>query len=107
MTSVLIVGDPIDGITLYGPFSNGERAVEYAEQRFRSETWWATELHRSEGGVGEGPEYYEGMIKGQGDTATCGCGYPITEYGGRWLHVFNDDLTGTGDHDAEPDGIRS
>lgn len=42
----VIIGDPIDGITVYGPFLSGEDAVEWAEQ-FASGTqnWWVTELH--------------------------------------------------------------
>ena len=37
-----------------------------------------------------------------GEDETCGCGWAITEYGGDWLHVYNPELTGSGDHDAEP-----
>jgi hypothetical protein len=32
----------------------------------------------------------------------CGCGEPIALYEDRWLHVYNDELRGTGDHDAAP-----
>jgi hypothetical protein len=33
---------------------------------------------------------------------TCGCGEPIALYEGEWTHVYNDQLRGTGDHDAAP-----
>ena len=32
----------------------------------------------------------------------CGCGEPITEYDGEWLHIINPVLRGTDDHDAHP-----
>jgi hypothetical protein len=32
----------------------------------------------------------------------CGCGEPIALYEGEWMHVYNDQLRGTGDHDAAP-----
>lgn len=37
---VLLVGDPVDGITLYGPFDNSEDAGDYAEQFHGNDTWW-------------------------------------------------------------------
>ena len=46
---VLIVGDPADGITLYGPFTHGDLATEYADAHFRNETWWVTDLRPAEG----------------------------------------------------------
>lgn len=33
---------------------------------------------------------------------TCGCGEPIALYEGEWLHVYNERLRGTDDHDADP-----
>lgn len=33
---------------------------------------------------------------------TCGCGEPIAYYDGEWMHVYNDQLRGTGDHDPAP-----
>ena len=50
-----------------------------------------------------GHEQYGDLIAGQGATADCGCGWPITDYDGEWLHVFNPELTGSDDHDARPD----
>ena len=35
--------------------------------------------------------------------AYCGCGEPITEYDGAWLHIYNPELRGTDDHDASPE----
>ncbi|WP_158578436.1 hypothetical protein [Spongiactinospora rosea] len=42
------------------------------------------------------------IVDGQGEVTWCGCGEPITEYYGEWLHVYNPALTGANDHDAEP-----
>src|SRR3569833_285074 len=33
---------------------------------------------------------------------TCGCGEPIAYHDGEWMHVYNDQLRGTGDHDPAP-----
>lgn len=49
-----------------------------------------------------GPVLGSELIDGAGPDATCGCGYGITYFEGAWLHVFNPELTGTDDHDAEP-----
>ena len=50
---------------------------------------------------------YAQLVDQQGEVKTCGCGWPITEYplNGmtmRWMHIFNEELTGTDDHDPEP-----
>lgn len=42
---MLVTGNPLDGITLYGPFSNGEEAFSYAD-RTRLTEWWTAPLHR-------------------------------------------------------------
>ncbi|MFG1976933.1 hypothetical protein ACGFJC_47040 [Nonomuraea fuscirosea] len=42
------------------------------------------------------------IVDGQGDIDTCGCGEPITEYDGTWIHIINPVLTGADDHDAAP-----
>ena len=36
---VLAVGNAFDGISLYGPFNNGEEASEYAERHAREDDW--------------------------------------------------------------------
>jgi hypothetical protein len=43
-----------------------------------------------------------GIVADQGDVKECGCGWPVTEYDGAWVHVYNDYLTGTDDHDPDP-----
>lgn len=43
-----------------------------------------------------------GIVEGQGPVTYCGCGEPITEYEGEWLHIYNPALTGADDHDAHP-----
>src|SRR5690606_6416056 len=42
------------------------------------------------------------LVDGQGRVEVCTCGQPITEYEGRWLHVYNPELTGADDHEARP-----
>ncbi len=42
----------------------------------------------------------EDIVEDQGPVSACGCGWPITEYGGELLHVFNERLTGSDDHEA-------
>ncbi len=43
MQFVIITGNPIDGITIYGPFFSPEEAIEWAEEN-RGEIWWMTQL---------------------------------------------------------------
>ncbi len=45
----------------------------------------------------------EDVTAGAGPDATCGCGEAITWFEGAWLHIFNPELRGTDDHEAEPD----
>jgi hypothetical protein len=42
------------------------------------------------------------LTEGVGPDAVCGCGEPITQYDGVWLHIYNPELRGTDDHDASP-----
>jgi len=41
---ILAVGNPFDGITLYGPFEDTEQACDYAEHEFANETWWLPDV---------------------------------------------------------------
>lgn len=41
---VIAVGNPFDGLTLYGPYESAEIASETAEQQFSGEEWWVVEL---------------------------------------------------------------
>jgi hypothetical protein len=41
----IIVGDPIDGITVHGPFFDSDDAVEWAERFTSDQHWWVTEIH--------------------------------------------------------------
>jgi len=68
----------------------GERL--YTEAELDAAVDEASEIHGCDVPDGAGPD------------ATCGCGEPITMYDGEWLHIFNPELRGTDDHDAEPDG---
>lgn len=37
---VILVGNPIDGMGLYGPFNDAGKANDYADANFKNETWW-------------------------------------------------------------------
>ena len=36
----IVIGDPIDGISLYGIFKSHEEATEYAGEYYHQDTWW-------------------------------------------------------------------
>lgn len=40
---VLCVGNPFDGIRIYGPFATGEEANEFADEQKLGD-WWAVPL---------------------------------------------------------------
>jgi hypothetical protein len=44
--SVLVVGNPVDGVRFYGPFTYPEDADRFAEAELRNQEWWSVELHR-------------------------------------------------------------
>jgi hypothetical protein len=41
---VIILGNPVDGIVIFGPFDGPLEAVNWAEMQMRGNTWWVTEL---------------------------------------------------------------
>lgn len=42
---IVIVGNPVDGFSYYGPFEDRETAIKYAERNFRnSGDWWVHDL---------------------------------------------------------------
>ena len=44
-TTVLIVGNPVDGLRFVGPFDNGSDAVDFAGNHVASEEdWWISDL---------------------------------------------------------------
>jgi hypothetical protein len=45
----LAVGDPFDGIALYGPFGDTEVAASVGENSYKGETWWVLDLIHIEG----------------------------------------------------------
>ena len=40
---IVIAGNPLDGYTYYGPFTDETAAVAWAEGRY-DDLWWVTEL---------------------------------------------------------------
>lgn len=43
---VIVLGNPIDGIRLIGPFDTSDDANVVAEQHFPNDTWWIADLER-------------------------------------------------------------
>jgi Zn finger protein HypA/HybF involved in hydrogenase expression len=43
---VIIVGNPVDGVDLYGPFDGAEVGSEYAAHAFSGDTWWVASVHQ-------------------------------------------------------------
>lgn len=41
---ILVVGNPINGLTFMGPFDSSEEATEFAETSFKKEEWWVAPL---------------------------------------------------------------
>jgi len=41
---VVAVGNPFDGISLFGSFDTAEAANEWADREVRNETWWVMSL---------------------------------------------------------------
>jgi hypothetical protein len=42
--SVVVFGNPFDGLTLYGPFEEGDDAVRFAEDNAHESDWWIIDL---------------------------------------------------------------
>lgn len=43
-THALVVGDPISGLELLGPFERADDATTVAQENYRDQTWWITDL---------------------------------------------------------------
>lgn len=41
---VIVAGNPIDGISIHGPFESEEDATLWAEKNLSDQTWWMTDL---------------------------------------------------------------
>jgi hypothetical protein len=46
MMHILIVGNPMDGFSYFGPFESVEDAIEYGEKNFAEDEWWVSELNK-------------------------------------------------------------
>lgn len=44
MKYVVLVGNPIDGMGVFGPFDSVEKAIEWANSN-TEDTWFVTQLH--------------------------------------------------------------
>lgn len=42
---VIVTGNPVDGITLTGPFRDSDAATTYAERISHGDSWWITDLN--------------------------------------------------------------
>lgn len=45
---VVLTGNPIDGLSVYGPFEDAEAANEFADGCLRGNEWWSVTLHAPE-----------------------------------------------------------
>lgn len=43
---VVLVGNPIDGMTIHGPFEDGNEAGDWAQSEFQDDTWWIVEVKK-------------------------------------------------------------
>jgi hypothetical protein len=41
---IIIAGNPIDGVTCYGPFKTGESAGDWAEDNICNDDWWIANI---------------------------------------------------------------
>lgn len=41
---IVIIGNPLDGFDIYGPFLEQETALEFAELQNGGREWWITKL---------------------------------------------------------------
>lgn len=46
MQTIIVTGNPIDGLTFIGPFEDESEAIDYAETN--CEEWWLGELEEPE-----------------------------------------------------------
>lgn len=45
---VVMVGNPVDGISLFGAFDDVEAANQWAEDTIKNETWWVVRINAPE-----------------------------------------------------------
>lgn len=41
---ILVIGNPMDGLSFIGPFTDDEEAMEYADQHYGGTNWWLTTI---------------------------------------------------------------
>jgi hypothetical protein len=41
---IIVAGNPMDGITFYGPFKTGEAAGDWAEYAIPNDDWWVSNI---------------------------------------------------------------
>lgn len=44
---ITIIGNPVDGLSFYGPFENSEEAIDFGDRNADTD-WWITELSKVE-----------------------------------------------------------
>lgn len=45
-TYTVVTGNPVDGFTFYGPFTDPEDANEWADDNLRNLDWWVIPIHK-------------------------------------------------------------
>lgn len=52
MTHIVIIGNPVDGFTHYGPFDDAAVATDWADEYVQADKygldWWVVDLHDPE-----------------------------------------------------------
>lgn len=46
--SVIVLGNPFDGLRIFGPFATGEEAHEWADTNATGEDWWCVAVDAPE-----------------------------------------------------------
>ena len=41
---IVVIGNPMDGLSMFGPFLSEESAIEFAEIENGGQEWWVTKL---------------------------------------------------------------
>jgi len=42
---IVVLGNPVDGFTFWGPFRNVEDAIDWAERSVLTTSWWIADLN--------------------------------------------------------------
>jgi hypothetical protein len=43
--NIIVMGNPVEGLTFVGPFDDPNEAGDYAADEYRNEEWWIAYVH--------------------------------------------------------------